>query len=196
MSFLLGTGATVLAVAPTVVPAGYSGYLFSTIGITAVVLGIAALRRRGSSSLLPVLGILLGAFGTFFMVLLMVQFHQPHPVPPAMEVPVMPVEVVAPAPPADLEVTAPADERMQLAQVAGTISFLLSKNFETSGSYPDALHVSNGLVMTPTGSLQLPAGAEVEYVPANTGTGYSLTVTGSGGVVAKYDTATGVVTTN
>src|SRR5690606_2175868 len=61
LSFLLGAGATVVAIAPAASPPGYSGYLLSTIGISAVVFGIAALRRRGRSALLPTLGILLGA---------------------------------------------------------------------------------------------------------------------------------------
>jgi hypothetical protein len=86
---------------------------------------------------------------------------------------------------------------MQLAQVAGTVSFLLSKSFETSGSYPTTLQAtSDGMVWTPAGSVQLPAGADMQYTPAISGSGYSLTVTGPGGAVAKYDTATGVVTTN
>lgn len=197
LSFLLGAGATVMALAPTAVPAGYSGYLFSTIGVTAVLVGIAAMKRRGRTSLLPVLGILLGAFATIFMVSLMVQFHQSQLASPVVEMPITPVEISSPMLPAETEASVPADERMQLAQVAGTISYLLSKNFETSGSYPTALQATSaGLVWTPAGSIQLPTGAALQYSPATTGSGYSLTVTGAGGAVANYDTATGVVTTN
>src|SRR5690606_13315841 len=139
LSFLLGAGATIMAAAPAVVPEGYSGYLFSSIGVTAVVMGIVALKRRGRASLLPVLGILLGSFATIFMVSHMVQIHHAQAARPVVEMPIVPVEITPPMPPAETEAAVPAGERMQLAQVAGTISYLLSKNFETSGSYPTTL---------------------------------------------------------
>jgi hypothetical protein len=196
-SFFLGASATVIAIAQPAAFSNYSGYWFSTIGISAVVFGIVALKRRRRGSLLPVLGIVLGAFGTLAMASLVIQFYA-NPAsanaPPAFAMVPQARPVTSPPAPVASASSPAVHERMQLAQAAGTISFLLKKTFEGSGSYPDALSVTPGLVGTPVGSVSLPEEARVQYQPAIDGTGYSLTITGSSGAVAKYDTATGVVT--
>lgn len=198
LSFFLGAAAIVIAIAQPAAFSNYSGYWFSTIGVSAVVFGVVALKRRRRRSLLPVLGIVLGAFGTLAMAFLVIQFYaNPASANASPSFAMVPhARSVTPPPAPVASASSPVvDERMQLAQTAGTISFLLKKSYQSSGSYPNALNVTpDGLVMTPLGSVLLPQRARVLYQPAIDGGGYSLTITGSGGAVAEFDTATGVVT--
>ena len=185
-----------------------NGFLFSTVGLTGIALGFTALRNRQnariSSSIMPTLGILLGATGTLVMVLHLVNFYQ-HPAATAVT---QPISVAAPATvqprtiqPAPVQ-PAPAvavtreQDRMNLAQSEGTIVFLLKQARSQDGNFPTLLNASSGgFIVTPAGNVKLPDGAHMIYVPRDNNHSFALTMVGVTGAVAVFDTNTGVINT-
>ena len=185
-----------------------NGFLFSTIGLTGIALGFTALRNRQnariSSSIMPTLGILLGAIGTLVMVLHLVNFYQ-HPAATAVT---QPISVAAPAtvqprtiqpapvqPVPAVAVTRKQD-RMNLAQSEGTIVFLLKQARSQDGGFPSLLSASSGgFIVTPAGNVKLPDGAHMIYVPRDNNHSFALTMVGVTGAVAVFDTSTGVINT-
>ena len=183
-----------------------NGFLFSTVGLTGIALGFTALRNRQnariSSSIMPTLGILLGAIGTLVMVLHLVNFYQ-HPAATAVT---QPISVAAPAtgqprtiqpapvqPVPAVAVTRKQD-RMNLAQSEGTIVFLLKQARSQDGGFPSLLNASSGgFIVTPAGNVKLPDGAHMIYVPRDNNHSFALTMVGVTGAVAVFDTSTGVI---
>ena len=183
-----------------------NGFLFSTVGLTGIALGFTALRNRQnariSSSIMPTLGILLGAIGTLVMVLHLVNFYQ-HPAATAVT---QPISVAAPAtgqprtiqpapvqPVPAVAVTREQD-RMNLAQSEGTIVFLLKQARSQDGGFPSLLNASSGgFIVTPAGNVKLPDGAHMIYVPRDNNHSFALTMVGVTGAVAVFDTSTGVI---
>ena len=207
-SFLFGAVAAAMIFAqPGNITAG-NGFLFSTVGLTGIALGFTALRNRQnariSSSIMPTLGILLGATGTLVMVLHLVNFYQ-HPAATAVT---QPISVAAPATvqprtiqPAPVQ-PAPAvavtreQDRMNLAQSEGTIVFLLKQARSQDGNFPTLLNASSGgFIVTPAGNVKLPDGAHMIYVPRDNNHSFALTMVGVTGAVAVFDTNTGVINT-
>jgi hypothetical protein len=192
--------ATTILVQPGILTPNH-GFAFSTVGISAVAFGFVALRNRPNaramSVILPTLGILLGALGTLVAGSNALDYylHTDHPQVQQLGFSA-PVPTAQPAPP----VAAPTAqdheaERMSLVQVEGTLAYLLKKDAAVGGVYPAALAAtSDNHVVTPDGSVLLPAGSHFSYTPAADGGGFSMELTGVAGAFAKYDTASGVIT--
>ncbi len=173
-----------------------NGFLFSTVGLIGIGLGFTALSNRPNgrvtSMLMPTLGIALGAIGTLIMVLHLVNFYQ-HPVAAPVA---QPIAVAAPATVQPTPVVAVTHEqdRMALAQSEGTIVYDLKQQQAQYGSFPSLLNASSGgFVVTTTGTVKLPDGARMIYVPRDNNQSFALTIMGVTGAVAVFDTSTGVI---
>lgn len=177
------------------------GYVVSTVGLTAIGLGLAALKRRsgGWAAITAAVGMALGAIGTALMLFSLVTFYSvpghslaANPPIPLELAPVVPATSATPVPS-----TAPVvqeDERAALAQTVGTIVYLLQQDKKAGyNGVPAALSAVSGHVVTITGSIALLPGATLKYQRWPDGTGYDLTLTGASGAVASYSTATGLV---
>jgi hypothetical protein len=87
----------------------------------------------------------------------------------------------------------PAPTALDLPQTAGTIVFLLKQSGLGAGNYPSQMVASSGgLVITPAGSVRLPAASTFVYTNGPVGPAFSIT--GSDGAVARWDSATNAVT--
>ncbi|MCU1585064.1 MAG: hypothetical protein JWM49_1620 [Microbacteriaceae bacterium] len=204
LSFVLGVcAAFTILVQPGFLTPNH-GYIFSTIGISAVAFGFVALRNRpnarATSIILPTVGILLGALGTLVAGSNALDYYlhtnNPQTVPLGISSPVSPVQSTQPAP----AVVAPTPqdheaERLSLVRVEGTLAYLLKRDAAERGAYPAVLAAtSDNQVITPAGSVVLPAGSRFSYTPAADGGGFSMQLTGVAGADARYDTASGVIT--
>lgn len=177
-------------------PGGFDasrGYLVSTVGLSAIGFGIAALRRRnhGLTSIASVLGMVFGGIGTVMMLVSLVTFYTSPGISLEANPPV-PLELsrVAPASP----VEAPT-EHAALAQTVGTIVFLLKQDAEqgVSGIPNTLVSTSDGFVVTMSGNVKLPLGSVMTYEAWPDGTGYELALTGASGMIASYSSRTGIV---
>ena len=165
----------------------------STVGLSAIGFGIAALRRRnhGLTSIASVLGMVFGGIGTVMMLVSLVTFYTSPGISLEANPPV-PLELsrVAPASP----VEAPT-EHAALAQTVGTIVFLLKQDTEygPSGVPNTLVATSDGFVVTMSGNVKLPLGSVMTYEAWPDGTGYELALTGASGMIASYSSRTGIV---
>lgn len=177
-------------------PGGFDasrGYLVSTVGLAAIGFGIAALRlpSHGLTSIVSVLGMVLGGIGTVIMVVSFVTFYA-SPGNSLEANPPVPLELsrVAPASPVE-----GPNEQAALAQAVGTIVFLLNQETEhgQSGVLNTLVATSDGFVVTTSGNVKLPLGSVMTYEAWPDGTGYELAVMGANGMTASYSSRTGFV---
>ena len=188
-----------------------SGYVASTIGLTAVAYGIQALnlyrRGLGGGRDAARVGIAFGVISTLVMVYFMASFYLPSwgvtpsaasLAPPFMEVTQPPASVIDPvvAPPA---YATEEGERMALAQELGTLSYVIGQT-APGGLVPDAVTVdqSDGTVFTSTGQIlgRVDLGAQLSYVVSQDRTNYSLEAVGAQfGSVVTFDSLSGTVLT-
>ena len=194
LSLLLSLIALVFCLAPHVI--GNGGWAASTVGISAVALGVAAYKQKwmlGSlGRMAAMLGIALGVAATALMLVFIVTAWvgttpATQAMPPAASVP-------AAAEPAPVAAPPDAENGMDVAQAAATLVFLLERGWERFGNYPSVLEPSvTNLVLTPAGSVQLPPGATFVYRLWSDGRGFDLTVTSASGKAAVYDSTSGGV---
>ncbi len=197
-SFFLSLVALAFCLAPHLT--GRGGWVASTVGITAAVLGVAALKQkwmlRSPGRILAVLGTILGVCATALMILFIVSAGAVWPAPflqaqpadaPAQSQPMV-SGPARPVPPSE------ADNGMGIGPAAGTLVFLLQISAEQFGNYPAVLAPSStNEVVTPAGTVQLPPGAAMAYQPWPDGRGFDLTVTSASGGAAFYDWSTGSI---
>lgn len=196
-----------------------SGFVVSTIGVTAIVLGVRAVRlaRWGSATVRAFGrgGAILGIAGTALMAYALLAFGLTASgvTLPAISLLALdhttPSAPIAAAPRVDQPVTTPSPatagkpasleaERSALMQSAGTLAFTMEQRFG-AGPYPASLVVSVGeppriTLADGSGLAPVPDGARVLYTVAPDGSAWSVTITGSSfGAVATYSSAVGTI---
>ena len=166
VAVMLGLGAVFLPVATASRP-GYTGWFFTTIGISAIVLA-GRYRKSGGSLFLSSVGSILGVLGTVLCVWSLVAFYSPASVPafPSLQAvagvaPVAPTGAegaALPAPSSNVRVVAPFEGANvvpgnQLHANLVHVVFMLgaAMSFEqTQGTLPSALSVRpDGTVTSP-----------------------------------------------
>lgn len=199
LSLVFGIIAAGLALFPIASAGAGNGYIASTVGITAIAYGFYALRlrhyREATARLSPIIGILLGAFGTLLMTALVANFYLNGS---ALNSPLtfqvaqteftfdseglalstpaesaatggtgQTTEIITPAPVAAPASFASADEeRMALIQHLGTVDFLL--NQIAPQNRPASLSLA-----TPGGALSIPNGQTLTILPEGTAVNYA-----------------------
>lgn len=247
---LLGAGSMVLALVEPQQAGIQTGFIASSIGITAIVIGRRLVKDRYRSGTVARAfgrgGAILGTVGTALMAyavlgagLTVAGVHLPAlslpiesgrtviggltPVdvsaagadqpagpsaPPASATPASPAQAAAEpaagAPagtPQTADVPTPTSfeaERAEVMQTAGTLSFVLRKDFG-SGPFPASLAVLQGApdrILLPDGTapVALPDGARMLYSSSADGSAWSVTIIGSRfGATATYSSSVGTV---
>lgn len=205
LSLLFGIIAAGLALFPIASAGAGNGYIASTVGITAIAYGFYALRlrhyREATARLSPIIGILLGAFGTLLMTALVANFYLNGA---ALSSPItfqvaqteftfdseglavsepaestvtsgtgQTAEIITPAPVAARASFASSDEeRMALIQHLGTVQFVLKQI--APQSKPASLNLA-----TPGGTLSTPDGHALTVLPEGTVVNYAPSADGS-----------------
>ncbi len=186
---LLGGGSVVLALVEPQRQGVPTGFVVSTIGVTAIACGVQAVRRaRWSSVVARAFGRVgggLGAVGSALMLYALLGYglatigvHVPALSLPSptngmadtVAVPAAPAPVVAPqsaATPAPAAVTA-EQERSSLTQAIGSLAFSMRERFP-SGGFPEQLVTS-----TSPSSIALPDGSGLASLPEDTRVLYSV----------------------
>jgi hypothetical protein len=177
----LGLVACGFAFAPLFQP-GSRGYVLSTVGVTAVISGVAALRisRRTVTRALAVVGIVLGVVGSVGMVTRAATLWAP-------------AWAASAAPPAPTAPVAPA--RTTASQAATTVVALIERSHRAGDAYPSVLAADPaGWIVTLSGSYRMPSGDVFSYIPSSDLSGYRLQIADPNGVVARYDSVTRTIT--
>lgn len=219
LSLLFGIAAAGLALFPMTAAGVGHGYIASTVGITAIAYGAFALklhrRREATARLSPIVGILLGTFGTLLMGALVANFYLNGA---ALNSPITfqvaqteftfdsegfavssPTEgaetagtseatqVTAPAPvAAPAAFTSADEERMALSQNLGTVHFVLKQI--APGAKPTSLSLA-----TPGGTLSTPDGQALTILPEGTSVSYATGPDSSNYVITLKGAAFGTI---
>ncbi|ROR33802.1 hypothetical protein EDF63_2221 [Curtobacterium sp. JUb34] len=214
---LLGAGSVVIALVEPQESGTQTGFIVSTIGISAIVFGVQAVKtaRWGSAAARGFGrgGAILGSVGTALMAYAVVGsalvgtgVHLPAlslplgsrstsnetAVLPERQPAAAPVETAAPAgvpavPPA---ATSVETERSALVQSAGTLAFVMKQSFG-AGPYPPSLSVG----MTAPERIMLPDGTGLAAVPDGARVLYSVAPDGSAWSVTIIGAEFGAVAT-
>lgn len=214
LSLALGLLAFGLAVFPITDAGVRQGFVASTVGISAISYGAfaLALQRRGDATgrLAPIVGILLGAFGTILMGFSVANYYLDGGTSAAPsviqvlgtefttqpEVEVAPTEATIEPAPVPAGYASSDEERMALIQNLGTIHFVL--NQVAPGSKPASLTLATpgGTLSTPDGHTltTLPAGTAVTYGISADASSYVITLQGAAfGTAVQFDSALGQI---
>jgi len=240
---LLGAGSMVLALLEPQRSGVQTGFIASSIGISAIVIGsrlvkdryrfgsVARAFGRGGAILgsvgtalmayavlavalsvvgvsLPALSLPIESRGTVIGGNVSVDVSAPGSTASAGRATMAPAEAASPAPvlapapaPAPATAAGPTSfeaERSAVVQSAGTVAYVLRKDFGT-GPFPETLHAVQGTparIALPdgTGLAPLPDGARILYSTSEDRSSWSITVIGSRfGATATYSSAIGTV---
>jgi len=213
ISLILGFIAAGLAVFPLTAAGVGNGFIASTVGISAIGYGVfaLALRRRGDATarLSPIIGIILGIFGTVLMGSSVVNYYLQggsFDAPSVFQVSgtEFPYQPPAQDPPAleSAPIAAPAaftsidEERMALTQNLGTVHFVLNQIAPDSKPGSLSLATPGGTLSTPDGQALtiLPAGTAVTYFISEDGSSYVITLQGAAfGSMVQLDSSLGQI---
>lgn len=221
LSVLLGAASLGIAVFEPQRSGVQTGFVVSTIGVTAIVTGVHVLRvsRWGSATARAFGrgGVILGSVGTALMVYAVVGVGLSNvgvelpalslpsagnsavlALPSAAATPVAPAAATPKAIPAPAQPATRAAEQSAVVQSAGTIAFVMHQRYGV-GPFPAELTVGMRAperVVLPdgTGLAAIPDGARVLYSVSADGTAWSVTIIGARfGAVATYSSAIGTV---
>lgn len=216
---LLGVGSVVIALVEPQESGMQTGFIVSTIGISAIVFGVQAVKtaRWGSAAARGFGrgGVILGSVGTALMAYAVIGsalagtgVHLPAlslpldsrstsidaAAVPQRSAPAAPAETaapaVAPAPALPPAATTADTERSALVQSAGTLAFVMKQSFG-AGPYPPSLSVG----MTAPERIMLPDGTGLAAVPDGARVLYSVAPDGSAWSVTIIGAEFGAVAT-
>lgn len=216
LSLILGLLAAGLALYPLTQLSVGQGYFASTVGLSAIGYGIfaLALQRRGDATarMAPIVGALLGVFGTLLMGSSVVNYHlqdgsfnapstllvgdTSFTLEPQAEAPPVSDPAEQGTAPAPLVFTSAAEERLALSQNLGTIHFLLNQIAPTTKPASLLLATPGGTLSTPEGHALtiLPEGTVVNYGTSADASSYVITLTGAAfGTAVQLDSAIGQI---
>jgi hypothetical protein len=216
LSLILGLLAAGLALYPLTQFGVGQGYFASTVGLSAIGYGVfaLALQRRGDSTvrMAPIVGVLLGLFGTLLMGSSVVNYYlqdgsfnapstllvgdTSFTLEPQSDTPPVPVPAEPASAPAPLVFTSAAEERAALIQNLGTIHFVLNQIAPATKPASLLLATPGGTLSTPEGHALtiLPEGTVVNYGASADASTYVITLTGATfGTAVQLDSAVGQI---
>lgn len=202
ISLITGSLAVALGLMPLF--GGHPTLILSTVGITAILAGVAGLTRWSWAGVgirvMSVIGVALGVIGILLTItsvlhIGLVGAAAPIQVPDGRYAAATGSPSAVPTPTQTRPAVGLPPTDAQVAQYTGTVVVLLRHSHDMTGTYPGSLPTAPGaLITTAAGSLRLPPGIRLSYTVRDDRSGYDmLGSTDDDSVVIEYDTASGMM---